>query len=503
MTHRDPSRMADTPNDRSPNHAALPTATELAAAIHNGGETSLEVVERHLERIEAHNEDLNAIVTLADDAARERAKEADAAVSRGESWGPLHGVPVTIKDTYETAGIRTTSSYEPLSDHVPDRDATVVARLREAGAIVLGKTNMAMLAADWQTDSPIFGTANNPWDPERTPGGSSGGSGAAVAAGLTPLGLGSDLGGSVRVPAHFCGIYGLKPTEHRVSSFGHIPDWHIPGVAGDRPLIQHMGTYGPLARSIEDLDLCLSIVEGPDGQDPNVTSRPNEDVSDRPLSDYRFAWCPEFGDVSVSTETAELLAETATRLGDFGCEIETRYLSEFEFDTARKTWGEIFCSEIASGLPLKLRGLFWLVFMTSGRPPIHRGITRGLWSRRGTYQKALTRREQLIQQMDTFLDDRDALLCPVAPTPAYTHQKLGNAIDVDGTDVPYALGAAGFTTIFNLTGHPVVVLPIGLTENGLPVGMQVVGSRWQDRTLLETASALDDVVGGYQRPPLD
>lgn len=481
------------------NDVAFATATELADAIAAGDLTAAEAVETYLGRIEEHGA-LNAVVTVDEAGARERAEAADAASADGERWGPLHGVPVTVKDTFETEGLRTTSSFEPLADHVPDRDATVVARLRDAGAIVLGKTNLPMLATDYQSDGPVFGRADNPWDPDRTPGGSSGGSGAAVAAGLTGLGIGSDVGGSIRVPSHFCGVYGLKPTEHRVPATGTIPDWHVPGVA-DHRIIRHMGSFGPLGRSIADLELALSVIEGPDGHDPAVPPVPDEAVPATSLSDCRIAWCGSFGALSASAATVDAIADAAERLGAAGGDVEAVEL-DYDFDAAWRTWGQIVAAELATGFSLKLRLLFWLLFMTSGRPPIDRGITSGIRSRRRAYHTALSRRDGLASAMDDLLADYDALLCPVSTTPAFTHRRTGAAVAVDDTDVPYMMAAAAFATVFNLTGHPVVVLPIGRTDDGLPIGMQVVGSRWADRSLLATAAAIDDVVDGYEQPPL-
>jgi len=224
------------------------TAAQLAGIIRSREASSAEVLEDHLRQIREHNPALNAVVTLDEERALERAREADAALAQGEIWGPLHGVPVTIKDTFETAGLRTTASFKPLADYRPQTDATVVARLRAAGAIILAKTNMPELALDIQSVSPIFGRANNPWDLGRTPGGSTGGGAAAVAAGLSPLEVGSDIGGSIRIPSHFCGLFGFKPTENRVPESGHIP-----GLPGEPRTVRHMGVFGPLARSVEDL----------------------------------------------------------------------------------------------------------------------------------------------------------------------------------------------------------------------------------------------------------
>ena len=229
------------------------TVHQLAQAIRERKVSAVEVVQAHLNHIAQHNPALNAIVTLDEERALQRAKEADAALARGEMWGPLHGVPVTIKDAFETAGLRTTSSFPPLAHYVPKQDATIVARLRAAGAIILGKTNMPILTVDIQTNSPLFGRANNPWDLGRTTGGSTGGGAAAVAAGLSPLEVGSDGGGSIRIPSHFCGVFGLKPTEHLVPGTGHIPD--LPGAP--KSCAAHVLPLARWRAASQDLRLCL------------------------------------------------------------------------------------------------------------------------------------------------------------------------------------------------------------------------------------------------------
>lgn len=475
-------------------------AHELAEMIASKQASSQEVLEAHIKHINKYNPQINAIVTIDEETARSKAKEADLAIKNNERWGPLHGVPVTIKDAFETKGMRTTASYKKLSDYIPSRDATVVARLRKAGAIVLGKTNMSMLATDFQSDSPIFGRTNNPWNLDYTPGGSSGGSGAAVAAGMSPLDIGSDLGGSVRIPAHFCGVFGLKPTEHRVSSFGHIPDWSIPGISGGIIPIQHMGTYGPLARSIKDLLLCLEIMEGPDANDPAVYPVQNRNRDKRSLPEYTFAWCKGFEGAPLSIETEHVIERLATELDRLGCRIEERLPEEFNFEAAWKTWGEIVAAELASAMPFTLRMLFWILFMTSGRPPMDRGITRGIKASRRQYHTALSLRYTLTNQMEKFLSQWDALLCPVACRSAFTHRRTGAAIEVDDNKVPYMLGAGGYTSIFNLTGHPSVVIPAGKSKEGLPIGIQIVGRRWSDRQIINIADKLKDVTIGYVRP---
>ena len=259
------------------------TASDLARAIRHREVSSTEVVNAFLARIAARNSALNAIVTLDEAKAREKARLADEAVAKGNLWGPLHGVPVTFKDVFETAGLRTTAGHKPLAEHVPDHDATVVARMRAAGAIALGKTNTPALAMDTQCENSLFGRTNNPWDAERTPGGSSGGEAAALAAGMAPLGLGSDVGGSVRIPAHYCGVFCLKPTEGRVPQSGHVPP--LPNATN---WIRHFVVSGPLARSVEDLRLALRIIAGPDGNDLAVSHAPLAESLAQHLKQYRY-----------------------------------------------------------------------------------------------------------------------------------------------------------------------------------------------------------------------
>lgn len=481
---------------------AFAPAHQLARMILEGDVSSVDVLEAQLEQIAKHNGDLNAVVTLDEEGARERAREADAALARDEVWGPLHGVPLTIKDAYETKGMRTTSSYPALSDYVPERDAVVVARLRQAGGIILGKTNMSMLATDIQSDSPVFGRANNPWDVNRTPGGSSGGSAAAVAAGLSPLDMGDDLGGSVRIPAHFCGVFSLKPTEYRVPSVGYIPDWSLADDSGENVgVVQHMGTYGPLARSIEDLRLGLSLVEGPAKRQATLPPVPTGESHPRPLQAYRIAWTDRFEGAPVSGETQRAIQDLAAELEQAGGHVERQEPAAFDFAEAWETWGEIVGAELRAAVPVKLRFLFSVLFMTSGGPPMDRGIVRGIRAKRKRYHVALSKRQKLINEMERFLAEWDAWLCPVSATPAFTHRRSGAAIEVDGKEVPYMLATVGYTAVFNLTGNPVVTLPLTQSTQGLPIGVQVVGSRWQDTHLLNVAEAVGEMTDGYQKPP--
>lgn len=474
------------------------TATELAQKIRSRELTSLEVVDAFLSQIYAYNPQLNAIVTVNDKNARERAKAADAALAKGEIWGPLHGVPVTIKDHLATKGLKTTSGYPPLADYIPDYDATVVARLEQAGAIILGKTNMPVLGVDYQTNNPIFGKTNNPWDLERTPGGSTGGGAAAVAAGLSPLEMASDIGGSIRLPSHFCGVFGLKPTENMVSAAGSAPA--LP--KREFTSIRHLFSIGPVARSIDDLKLAFSIIAGADPKDVDVPAIPIVYPKPRPLKALRIAWTDQFPGVKVSNDTTAAMKAFAERLAAKGISVEKINPPGFDFDDAWKTYGNLLSMELGVYIPSSVR-LAVYVFR------LYKDMIYPFSYEK--YLTVLTRRDTLISKMEEFLSTYDAWICPVAITPAYKHimpdKWLGpfpvytEDMVVDGESIDYLTANGAYTTIFNITGNPVVVMPIGYTQSGIPIGVQVVGSRWQDAHLLTVAEQLFKAGGVFKHPP--
>jgi amidase len=467
--------------------------------------TSVQVVEAYLEQIRLFNPKLNAIVTLDEKEALKRAKEADEALAKGKIWGPLHGLPVTIKDNYATADIRSTNSDPRHAGFIPGYDATAVARLKKAGAIILGKENLPMMAMDYQTNSPVFGVTNNPWDTARTPGGSTGGGAAAVASGMAAISLGNDLGGSIRIPSHFCGIYGIKPTEDLVSKFGVPPDLPKSNIRS----VRHLVSYGPLARSIDDLKLCLKVIAGPDVRDVDVPYTPLIEVPQKPLKELRIAWADDFGGVTVSADTRRALQELAGKLAAQGCRVDKLSPPDFDFIGAWSTYGKIMDMELG------VYSSSFLRFMTFSFGWYYRRDVPFLCSVYPAsfekYLRALTERDTYVAKMEGFLSQYDAWLCPVAVTPAYKQIKpdryfgpyplYSKPVMVDGKPVNYLVANGCYTTIFNLTGSPVVVMPIGYTGDGMPIGVQVVGRRWHDIELLSTAKQLDEVAKAY-RPPV-
>jgi amidase len=477
-------------------------ASQLAKAIRERSVSAKEVLEAHLAQIAQHNQVLNAIVTLDEEQAMSRAQQADAALARGELAGPLHGVPVTIKDLFDTAGVRTTWSYKPLANYIPQQDATAVARLRQAGAIIIGKTNMPQLAIGPQCDSPLFGRANNPWNLNCTPGGSTGGGAAAVVAGLSPLEIGSDLGGSIRLPAHFCGVFGFKPTEHRVSMAGASPR-----LKGVKEGFRHMRVAGPIARSVEDLRLGLSLIEGPDGRQWSVPPVAAEPLPERPLREYRFAWSDNFGGIPVTAETRIAIEKLAVTLEQLGCRVEHCNPPGFNFTAALENFGEICGSEIGVTTGPHKRFLLSMVLRArSFDEPLFRGLVKGAALSMQRYVEALSKRNTFITVMEQFISNWDAWLCPVAPGPAFTHRQmrnplLGGPLEVDDQKLPYWVWSITYTAVFNLTGNPAVVMPLARSQTGLPIGIQVVGRRWRDMELLSLAQKLVEVTGFFQRPP--
>ena len=388
---------------------------------------------------------------------------------------------MTIKDALETAGVRTTGGHPPLKDYVPKTDAAAVAKLRAAGAILLGKTNVPPLSADYRADNPIFGRTNNPWNLERTPGGSSGGASAAVAAGLSAFDVGSDLAGSVRTPAHFCGLFALKPTEGRISNAGHIPE-----VPGQPRAVRHMNVLGPLTRSLEDLELITRTIS-----EPHLSWREKE------VSSPRIAWSTDFGGVPVTRDTKEAIAKLAAKLG-----AEQRNPDGFDFEQAWETWGEIAIAERAATGGDRARERVAALNATLGeRWAVARGSARGAQATVADYMVSLTRRDQLIGTLESFFDVWDALLCPVTVSPAIAHVPFGTPIDVDGAKVPYFIAGTAYTCPFNLTGHPVAILPLTKSADGLPIGVQVVGRLWSEPALLKIAQKIAQITGPFTPPP--
>ena len=391
------------------------SASKLAVMLRAGEITSRQTVEAYFAQIKKHNATYNAIVTLNEAEALAQADQADRSREAGKPCGPLHGVPITIKDTYRVKGSRTTAGYLPLKDYIPDSDAVAVTLLKDAGAIIIGRTNTPTLAMDMQTDNPIFGKTNNPWDVTRTSAGSSGGCATALATGMTSLSLGSDLAGSIRLPASFCGVYGLKPTHGVVSFEGHIV-----------PLPREINGYrtlavaGPLARSIDDLALALDVLTQPTSSDRNVAPLLADLGENVDISKLKIAWTDNFGEVSVSAEIKDKLHAFVQKLAPAGATVHKIEPRGMDYNEIWETWGSFVGAQGNYDMSNLKRSIGHLFSKnTLKNIPMQRKIVGPISVQK--LMQAFELQSQYITKMDNFLSDYDVWLCPVSATTAFKH----------------------------------------------------------------------------------
>ena len=480
---------------------AAATAAELAQAIRDRQLSSRELLGALLARAERVNPALNAIVAWDVERAMVRAKAADDAIAHGEHAGPLHGLPMTVKDTWETAGLVTTSGAAEFAGNVPAADALGVSRLRQAGAIIFGKTNTPAYAGDWQTYNDLYGRTSNPWDLSRTAGGSSGGAAAAVAAGMTPLEFGSDIGGSIRNPSHFNGVYGLKP------SWGVVPvRGHIPGPPGSL-LTVDVGVAGPIARSVADLRTAFGLLAGPLPEDAaawRLDFDPGADLTD--VHGLRVAsFLGEGGEVLPIARDARASMDTfAARLSAAGVRLDEAHLPVALSD-GLATWRDVTMPILGAGMPDAEFATIAALEDMSGDDPVLM-TRRAMAGRFRDVLAATERRQRQRTAWAEFFHLYDVALAPVMPVAAFPHDTdrplEERLIDVDGVAISHQTAAAWLCAI-GVMLLPVVTLPAGLTNRGLPVGIQVVGPFLTDLRLLRIAELLDAAGGaGYKPPPL-
>lgn len=480
----------------------LEPAHRLLAQLRERTLTAVDLLERHRARLERLNPALNAVIATNFDAARERAQLADAATARGESWGPLHGLPMTIKDSLEYAGLPTVCGAPALAHHRPKTSAPAVQRLVDAGAIVFGKTNVPMYTGDVQTFNPVFGTTKNPWNLERTPGGSSGGAAAAVAAGLCALELGSDLVGSIRLPAHFCGIYGHKPSSGLIPTRGHIPG--PPGTISEADL----AAVGPLARSAEDLALAVRVAAGPLVPAAGGWRVELPAPRHQRLADYRVvAWlddpyCP------IDAVQKPALEGAVEQLRKAGAQV-TVGSPPFAPPEMHELFFQLVCATVGAGLPAKLYRRALVVgrlaaWFGRAHPDTLAGFMYQATRSHRDWLSANEKRERLRLKFEEFFRSCDVLLMPVARIAAPPHIQRGGPyerqIAVNGRAEPYG---TQFTWCgpATLCGLPATSAPVGQTADGLPVGIQIVGAHLQDLTTIDFARQLTALTGGFRAPP--
>jgi amidase len=458
------------------NELIYASAKSLAQAIRAKEISSQEVVDAYLERIESVNPQLNAVVQVRADAARDQARAADQALAGGEIKGPLHGVPMTIKDSLDTAGIITTGGTMGRRSFVPAQDATVVARMRAAGAIVLGKTNTPELTLSIETDNLIYGRTNNPYDVSRTPGGSSGGAAAIIAAGGAPLDLGSDTGGSIRQPAHFCGVAGIKPTSGRVPRTGHI-------ISFDVGALDMFTQIGPMARYVEDLALTLPIIAGVDWRDPAVVPMPLGDPEAVELKELRATFYTDNGVAAPTPETVETVRAAVESLADAGVAVEEDRPAEAK--SAVGMWMELATADGAAWV----RRLLEAAGTSETHPILETRFLKHKAISSAEFSDLLTRWNKMRAGMTAYMENYDVIVCPANAYPAVPHEEAYDKAD-----------GWTYSRIFNLTGWPVAVVRCGTSPEGLPIGLQIVARPWREDVALAVAQHLESELGGWQRP---
>lgn len=475
---------------------ATKTATELAALIRARKLSSRELLAFYVQRIERHNPALNAVVTLDVERAQAAALALDEALISSGPRGPLHGLPMTIKDAYETAGMRTTSGAKPWANHVPKSNALAVQRLIDAGAVVFAKTNVPAFCGDMQSFNDIFGVTRNPHDLTRTPGGSSGGAAVAVACGFTALELGSDIGGSIRTPANWTGVYGHKPTFGIVPQLGHIPA--APGALAECDL----SVCGPLARSAQDLALALEVLAGPDPAHARAYRFELPAARKQALRDYRVGVWLEDAEFPVDAEVTRVLDDAVKAIESAGANVDRNARPELTLAEMFDTYYALLNPVLASGWPDVLLDQIALAATQEGQPGFAR-FARTATARHATWVRANERRTKQRARWASFFERYDVMLCPVAGTAAIPHDHAGTvvtrSIAINGEPRPYT-DLLGWISMATSCYLPATVVPVGRTANGLPVGMQVIGPYLEDRTPIDFAQRVGEIVGGFVPP---
>jgi len=482
------------------NELTFASAQTVAAAIRARRISALEILDHYISRIESLDDRINAVVVRDFDRARDRARAADQAIAAGEPCGPLHGVPMTVKEAFDVEGLASTWGFSEFADNIAERNAVSVQRFLDAGANLLGKTNVPVALADWQSFNPVYGTTNNPWDVERSPGGSSGGSAAALASGFSALEIGSDIGASIRNPAHYCGVYGHKTTFGIATSEGHsLPQWRgMPEV--------DIAVIGPLARSAHDLEIALDVMAGPDAIDGGGWTlnlpRPGQQL----LADFKVGIVYTDDEAEVDQAVQKALQEVARFLKDAGAQVFEERRPKIDSRTAHQTYIALLRSATSGGVSesefqqFQARAATLDVDADDYASRMCHGVT--LNHREWCFINETRHRSR--RAWAEYFEDVDLFLCPAATTVAFHHNQKGQRwermIDVNGRPQPTttALFWAGYS------GHvylPSTVAPAGLSDNGLPTGVQIVGPQYQDYRCIRFAHLLERDFRAFTPPP--
>ena len=464
---------------------AFEPAWRLAELVKAKEVSPVELAELFFQRIEELNPRLNAFLTVAHDQAMESAKATEEALAAGEGTGPLHGVPIAIKDLDVTKGIRTTLGSLVFQDNVPAMDTAVVERVKGSGAVILGKTNTPEFGLSGTTENRLGDACRNPWDTTRTAGGSSGGAGAALAAGLCPLATGSDGGGSIRIPSSFCGVYGIKPSQGRVPRYGGL----------GRPAFSQFSQPGPMARSVKDAVMLLQVMAGPDPRDPTCQREAPPDFSsalDGAVKGLRVGWSPNLGYAAVDPEVVEIASNAARTFEDLGCSVEE---ADISLEDPFTHFFDVFSSDVFAAYEHLLEEHSDKLSKIAVDSFDHARKVRG-----SDYSRALLAIQLLRMQMSGLMQKYDLLLTPTMAVTAFPVGERPRVID--GREVHPFWGFLPFTFPINMTGQPAASIPCGFSKEGLPVGLHIIGRFKDEMTVIRASEAFEQARPWSDRRPL-
>ena len=476
------------------NNYIFKSASELASLIRNKEATSLAILRAHLEHIREHNPRIGAIVELLEEQAVKEAEACDREAQSGNYRGPLHGVPMTVKDQFWVKGTKSTLNSNRFKDWEAPEDALVVKRLKDAGAIIIGKTNVPKDLLDYQVSGDIYPDCKNPYNQEYSPGGSSGGSSAALASGMVPIELGGDFGGSIRIPSNFCGTYGLKPTENTIPGHGLSPK-----PTNARGYLFEMAVPGPMARTIEDLELLWTILQGSDKSNRSIPRIDWNKPEKKMLTDYNVGWVDSWPGYETSQQTQDTIKNFISLLNGKGVETIHSPLQNDLFQRTLELYQKLSFQMILQDVP-------WFIkpFMISS---LKRGFLKGMknisWKFIDTftdYSELKGRRAQIIEEWEMQFDNFDFLVCPIGFGPAYKRCKIGTPINYNDKTVTYINYVWPYNACFNGSGHPSMNIPLGLGKEGLPVGIQLVGPYWSEPDMLHFTKLVSEFIEGFVKP---